>query len=500
MIMQLSQLLQEIVSLPAQADVAVNRLVLDSRQVGSGDVFVAIKGTQQDGRQYIPKAISQGAIAVLAEADASSEPITWQQHVPIIPIPHLHTRVAELAVRFYQAPAKQLRMIGVTGTSGKTSCTHFIAQLLQARHIPCGLIGTLGCGFYGALGDAGLTTPDAITLQAVLRQFVEQGAKAIAMEVSSHSIDQGRINHIAFDIGVFTNLSQDHLDYHGDMASYAAVKRRFLTDSSVKHAIINADDPYGKQWLSELAPHQSVYAYQLAAPTEKTAYPVIYTTNIQSTANGTQAQVVTPWGEGILRVPLVGTFNLSNALAVLTVLAVYGIPFNDCLAGIASLHAVPGRMQQLGGQGAPLVVVDYAHKPDALEKVLKALRSHTTGKLVCVFGCGGERDRSKRPLMAAIAEQWADQVIVTNDNPRHESPEAIANEILGGFKHPDKVTVELDRSKAIQKSIQWTRAGDCVLIAGKGAERYQQVGDTKHPFDDVAVVSAFINEAQPAQG
>jgi UDP-N-acetylmuramoyl-L-alanyl-D-glutamate--2,6-diaminopimelate ligase len=494
--MRLSTLLKEIYPLPAQADSDINRLVLDSRHIQSGDLFVAIKGVQLDGRCYISDALAQGAAAVLIDADAPDQALTYQQDKPLISIYQLQQKLGLLAARFYNYPADNLYMFGVTGTNGKTSCTHFIAQALASLNIPCGLIGTLGSGLYGRLVETGLTTPDAIMTQAALRQCVDQGAKAVAMEVSSHSIDQGRVNHIPFNVGVFTNLTQDHLDYHGDMQRYAAVKRRFLSELPVKQLVINADDAYGLQWLSELQSTKSVYAYTLNKPTEALAtVPLIYADQVELSLQGIKAKVHSPWGVGHLVLPLIGQFNLSNALAALTSLCLYGLEFKQVLACFSQLTTVPGRMQTLGGQGRPLVVVDYAHTPDALEKVLKALRLHTSGQLTCVFGCGGDRDHGKRPLMAQMAEQYADRVIVTNDNPRHEQPEVIANQIMAGFSHPERISLEFNRSKAIQNSIQWAKPVDCILIAGKGAERYQQVGDIKTPFDDVEQVRRVLDAA-----
>lgn len=491
--MQLSILLNDILRLPPEIDCDISRLVLDSRKIKVNDLFFAVKGTQLDGRKYVLDAISQGAAAVLLDADTAYESITTQQNVPLIPIYQLQNKMGEIAGRFYGYPAKKMRMMGVTGTNGKTSCTHFIAQILQSLQIPCGIVGTLGSGFYQKLGEAGLTTPDAITLQAILHDLLEQGAKAVAMEVSSHSIAQGRVNGIEFEVGIFTNLTQDHLDYHGDMQTYAAVKHRFLADVPTKHLIMNADDPYGRKWIAELASCKSVFAYSTHKLTSNPSHvPTICPENLELTQQGFRAPIDTPWGHGELTLPLIGRFNLSNALAVLTTLCVYGIPLKQVLNRLSQLKAVPGRMQTLGGDGKPLVVVDYAHTPDALEKVLQTLRAHTKGKLLCVFGCGGDRDHGKRPIMASIAEHLADQVIVTNDNPRHEKPEDIAHQILLGFTHPECVFVELDRSKAIENSIQSASSRDCVLIAGKGAEHYQQIGDEKILFDDAEQVSNFL--------
>jgi UDP-N-acetylmuramoyl-L-alanyl-D-glutamate--2,6-diaminopimelate ligase len=490
--MRLSSLLQNIIPIPSEIDTDVLRMTLDSRQAQPGDVFIALKGTKVDGREFIADVIARGAAAVLVEADGAAS-IYKEQITAIIPIVSLRNRLGEIAASFYGFPARNMKMFGVTGTNGKTSCTHFLAQALQYFNLPCGVLGTLGNGIYGALGEPGLTTPDPITLHATLKEFLQQGAKATAMEVSSHSIDQGRVNGIAFEAGMFTNLTQDHLDYHGTMSAYAAVKKRFFEEFAMKHAVINADDAYGKAWLQELAAKRSVFAYGLERADLPSSIPQIYTEHTTLSLSGIHTQVVTPWGRGELSLPLIGQFNLSNVLAVLAVLCLQEIPFENVLKVLSQLTAVPGRMQLLGGHGRPLVAVDYSHTPDALEKALLALKRHTQGKLVCVFGCGGNRDAAKRPLMARIAEQHADRVIVTNDNPRHEDPQIIAQQIMGGFQHPERISVVLDRSKAIEKSIQYATANDCILVAGKGAEHYQQIGDQKYPFDDVSEVSRYLN-------
>lgn len=479
--MLLSHLLAEIQRLPASAEREINRLQLDSRHIQPGDLFVALKGTHTDGRDFIPTAIGRGASAVILTADSPDAEIQLQDNVPLIPVYQLQQQLGFIAARFYGYPARTLRLFGVTGTNGKTSCSHFLAQMLTALNIPCGIIGTLGSGFYGHLGPVGLTTPDPVTLQAMLQSFQQQGAGAVAMEVSSHSIHQGRVNGIDFEIGIFTNLTQDHLDYHGDMASYAAVKQRFLVELPTREVILNVDDAYGQSWLSELTQIKKVYTYSLISENA-----TIFAKDIKLTLKGMTATVHTPWGEGQLAVPLIGRFNLSNALAVLAALCAAGFPLATVLEHMATLNPVPGRMQTITGPKQPLIVVDYSHTPDALENALKALRVHTQGKLWCVFGCGGDRDQTKRPLMAKIAETFADEVIVTNDNPRHEDPETIAQQVMRGFTQPERVLLQLDRAKAIQKSIQCATELDCILIAGKGAERYQQIGDEKIPFDDIA--------------
>lgn len=491
--MRLSHLLANKINLPADADGDIAHLQLDSRLIQSHDLFLAVKGKTLDGRHYIDDAIQRGAKAILVEVDHPDETIQWKNTIPLIPIYQLSNQLGPLAARFYDSPIEKLSVFGVTGTSGKTSCTHFIAQVLQKLSLPCGVIGTLGSGLYGSLGEAGLTTPDAIRLQATLRDFVNQGAKAVAMEVSSHSIDQGRIAGMRFDVGMFTNLTQDHLDYHGTMAAYAATKRRLFAEWPVKHAVINADDEYGAKWLTELSQEQDMWGYTTAVP-KTNRDKMIYVDHVSMGLSGIQAMVYSPFGQGELTLPLIGRFNLSNALAVLGALCLYGLPFKQVLLALSQLESVPGRMQLLGGSGLPLVVVDYAHKPDALEKTLQALSHHVSGQLICVFGCGGDRDRGKRPKMAAIAERFSDLVIVTNDNPRNENPNTITEEIMLGFHDPKQVIVSLDRTSAIQKSIQLASAQDCILIAGKGAEHYQQIGSEKIPFDDVEQATHFLNE------
>jgi UDP-N-acetylmuramoyl-L-alanyl-D-glutamate--2,6-diaminopimelate ligase len=493
--MLLSNLLKDYCPIAPEHDREISHLISDSRLITQNAAFLAFAGQHVQGHQYIQEAIARGASCVIYDAPTSHENLSFNfnGNIPIIPIYKLTHHIGLLAARFYHFPAQNMRLIGVTGTSGKTSCAHFIAQALQHLHIPCGLIGTLGCGQYGNLRETHFTTPDAISLQAILRQLHDQSLKTIAMEVSSHGIDQGRINTLAFELGIFTNLSQDHLDYHHTLSEYAAVKYKFFTDFPMQHAILNIDDEYGQSWakaLSQLS--RSVVGFSLKKPVEVYSFPVIYADNIHLSSEGISALIHSPWGKGELFSPLMGSFNLSNLLAALTTLCLYGIEFDDVLASLSHILPVPGRMQILGGQGKPVVVVDYAHKPDALEKVLQTLRHHTKGKLICVFGCGGNRDSLKRPLMAAIAEKHADQVIITNDNPRHENPEDIVQDITKGFVHPERISIILDRSHAIQKSIQLAAAADCVLIAGKGAERYQQFGDEKHPFDDVSIAKHYL--------
>lgn len=485
--MYLSYLLKNIIpSAEKYADIVVKGLALDSRLVKPGEVFFACEGTKQDGQMFILDAVKQGAVAILSENNPQIPALS----VPVIVLPHLKLLLSDIAARFYQYPAEELKIVGITGTNGKTSCAHFIAALLQQFYPPCGLLGTLGNGLYGEIKSGFLTTPDAITLQKLFADFKQQKANYVVMEVSSHSLDQGRVNQVPFEVGVFTNLTRDHLDYHGSMEAYGLAKRKLFDNPLLKKAVINADDSFGQELITSLSPSKKIIAYSLENKNADVFVKSSHWTNGQL-----HAAISTSWGEGELQSSLVGQFNLSNLLAVLATLCVLEFPFKEVLSALSQLKPVPGRMQIVGGKNdAPLVVIDYSHTPDALQKALVALRPHTLGKLYCVFGCGGDRDVGKRPLMANIAEQYADQVWVTDDNPRHEASSTIIHDILQGFKNQKAVRVQPNRAKAIQDVIQYANIHDCILIAGKGAETYQQINDEKIPFSDVEHVRIYLKE------
>ncbi len=486
----LSNLLQNIRHMPS-VDLSIKGLALDSRCVQSGDLFFACQGSHSDGRAFIGQAIEKGAVGVLAETHPDLPEYYLEKGIPVIAIPQLHQKVSEIAARFYHHPGDSLDIIGITGTNGKTSTSYFIAAILQHLAKVCGIMGTLGNGIYGNIKPGVLTTPDAITIQKNLAEFLALGAKHVAMEVSSHSLDQGRVQHVPFKVGIFTNLTRDHLDYHGTMEAYGAAKAKLFDNPFLQFAVINIDDQFGQKLIQKIAGRKQVFAY--STTTKAHDFPLTYVKKVYWDAEGIRAYISTPWGEGEICSRLIGQFNLSNLLAVVTTLCLLKIPFQSVVEAISLLQPVAGRMQSFGGGDNPLVVVDYSHTPDSLEKALLALRSHCEGKLYCVFGCGGDRDRGKRPIMAGIAEKLADVVMVTDDNPRTEDPAMIVADILKGFSAPNKIIVQHDRSKAIRDVIHYAQQGDCVLIAGKGAETYQQIGEQKIPYSDIDQVIGVIN-------
>lgn len=493
--MYLSELLRGFVEYVARNDFAIQRLMLDSRSVMPGDLFIAIPGKTVDGRNYIDDAIARGAIAVLWQSDSGSEPIpiNWRtsatgEPLPVIAIDNLTHKVGVLADRFYQAPTKSLYTIGITGTNGKTSTSQFIAQALGETK-RCGVIGTMGWGFLDHLHASAHTTPDAITCHRQLAELRDQDAYAVAMEVSSHALDQGRVNGVHFDCAVFTNLTHDHLDYHGDMQAYAEAKARLFHWSDLTCHIINQDDAYGRTLIKQHAPNAKLLRYGLD---KYYGMPELYADKIQYHGTGMSLQLHTPYGSGQLEVSLFGQFNVYNLLATLGVLLDSGLTFEQALQRLRQIKPIGGRMQVMHAANKPVVIIDYAHTPDALQQVLTATRQHQFGKLWLVFGCGGDRDKAKRPVMGAIAESFADAVILTNDNPRHEAPEQIIENIRAGFRGTKEIAIEMDRERAIHFALQHADKKDVVVIAGKGHETYQQVGDNKLPFSDTAVVAAFM--------
>lgn len=468
--------------------VKVQRLTTDSRSVQAGDTFLAYPGEKLDGRKYVAQAIAAGATSVLWESEGFAWNHKWQ--VANLGIKGLRDKIGELASHVYGQPSQKLWVIGVTGTNGKTSCSHWIAQCLTRLGKKTAVVGTLGNGFLGALEPTLNATPDAVLLQAQMAHFVEQGAQCVAIEVSSHSLVQGRVNGVAFDIALFTNLSRDHLDYHGDMEAYAAAKAKLFHWPSLQYAIINMDDRFGMELAAGLKQTPvTVLGYGLGKGE-------ISGHRLNLSKHGLSLEIITSWGTAKLQSRMLGAFNASNLLGVLAALLASEVPLQDAVGVLQDVQAVPGRLQMLSEKGKPIVVVDYAHTPDALEKVLQALRgilnSGGEARLICVFGCGGERDRGKRALMGAVASRLADAAIVTNDNPRGEAPRGIIEDIARGMQ-PNYQVVE-DRAMAIYQAIHEAHQGDVVLIAGKGHETHQEINGVKLPFNDVEVAKAALNQ------
>lgn len=460
---------------PELAGIKALDLTLDSREVRRGSVFVALVGAAYDGHDYIDDAIKAGAVAVLAERSVG------ERAVPIIVLPQLRNQLGELAHRFFDAPSEQLAVIGITGTNGKTSTCQYIAQSLDFLGRRCGIIGTNGQGLWGALQQTQNTTPDVIRLhQELSRQWV-QGGRYSAMEVSSHGLVQGRVDSVRYRTAVFTNLSRDHLDYHRTMEAYGNAKWRLFQWPGLVKAVINIDDAWGREHLDSVRAQQ-VLTYGEAADAD------VRVLAYRCHPAGLDARVGTPWGETELNLPLLGRFNLSNALAAFAVLLCEEVPLSTAARVLSNLRPVSGRMEKISLEGGPTVVVDYAHTPDALQKALSACRDHVEGRLGVIFGCGGDRDKGKRPEMAAVAEAGADFVVITDDNPRSESSASILADIRAGFAKAEAVTVIADRRDAIFDTLSRSGEDDVILIAGKGHETYQEIAGVRHDFSDQQTV------------
>ncbi|MBB1310087.1 UDP-N-acetylmuramoyl-L-alanyl-D-glutamate--2,6-diaminopimelate ligase [Pseudoalteromonas sp. SR41-8] len=474
----------------AATSLLVRHLRLDSRDVTPGDVFVAIKGHQLDGGQFIDKAIANGAVAVIADRLCEFE----CDFEPLYLISDLNKKLPALASHFYQQPSKQLDVVGVTGTNGKSTTTAMIAHLAKFCDTQSAIIGTLGYGQPESLTELINTTPSCVDLQRILAQLATDNNKLVAMEVSSHGLVQQRVAKTHFKAAVFTNLSRDHLDYHGDMASYADAKLMLMRDFDAQLVVLNQDDNQVEQWLEQYDFNNLVcYGHKNLQPK---GAKFVYFTDVSYHKTGISAQLTTSWGDIAITCPLFGEFNLYNLAAAIATLLGLGYPLDQLAAGCASLQPVAGRMQAFSAPNQPTCIVDYAHTPDALALALQALQQHVPGGVNCVFGCGGDRDKGKRPMMAQAAEQNADKVIITSDNPRSEEPWQIIKDVAAGLSQPDRAHLEADRAHAIAFAIDNANANDVVLIAGKGHEDYQIIGTQRIDFCDRKFVQQHLQQKQ----
>ena len=474
----------------AQLGVPLADLTADSRAVKMGSIFAAFPGTVLDGRHFIAEAIARGAAAVLWERAGFEWDERWD--VPNLGVANLRGRISEIAGHIHGNPSESLWMAGVTGTNGKTSVAQWIACASDALGRRAAVLGTLGNGMVGERVEAKNTTPDPILLQRSLAEYLRRGARTVAMEVSSHGLDQGRVAGIKFDAAIFTNLTRDHLDYHRTMEEYAEAKFALFGARGLRHAIINVDDEWGRTFAARL---KGGALDVITFGTGGELGPRLRGGDVHLSEEGVRFRVESEWGSGEVRAGVLGAFNVSNLLAVLGALLAQGIAFERALEAVSALEPVPGRLERLGGGELPLTVIDYAHTPDALEKALQALRPAVAkgGRLVCVFGCGGDRDPGKRPLMAQAAAGLADHVVVTSDNPRNEDPHAIIEQIVAGLGSRPAEAIE-DRQVAIFSAVHHARPGDVVLLAGKGHETYQEIAGVRHPFSDREVATAALAE------
>ncbi|HVO00491.1 MAG TPA: UDP-N-acetylmuramoyl-L-alanyl-D-glutamate--2,6-diaminopimelate ligase [Steroidobacteraceae bacterium] len=475
-------------------DFEVADLTLDSRSVRPGAAFLACRGRARHGLEFAQAAVDAGARAVLWEPAPGVSAPAFTPSVLVLAVPELSAQAGYIADRFFGAPSARLLVAGVTGTNGKTTCAWLLAAALSAAGRSCAYLGTLGAGLAGQVAGGSLTTPDAVTLQRTLAQLRAAGAAAVAMEVSSHALDQQRCAGVRFQIAAFTNLSRDHLDYHGDMRAYAAAKARLFDWPTLGARVINVDDDFGAELAARAATGESlIVTGRLGDPALRApGARFVRARDCAHRPDGLTLELDTSWGRAALHSRLLGDFNADNLLTVLGMLLASGVALHTACEVLAACEAPPGRMQLSGGGPLPLAIVDYAHTPDALDKALRAARAHCSGRLLCVFGCGGDRDRGKRAEMARVAESLADALYITDDNPRGEDPRRIVADIRAGLREPARARVEHDRAAAIAAALAAAGAGDVVLVAGKGHEDYQLVGGERRAFSDLAQVRAAL--------
>jgi UDP-N-acetylmuramoyl-L-alanyl-D-glutamate--2,6-diaminopimelate ligase len=464
-------------------DCEITDIKNDSRSVGPGDLFIAYPGALTDGRLFIEKAVASGASAIVYEPEHM--PCQLPGTIPCVALPHLAERLAELAQRFYHNPSSSLVVTGVTGTNGKTTIAYQLAQAHSLLQDKAAYIGTIGQGDVEDLKPQDNTTPDALCLQRLLKQYHEQGIKQVCMEVSSHALCLHRVEGIQFKQALFTNLTLDHLDYHLTMEAYADAKAQLFANEYLECVIVNHDDAYSKRMLFAVKPQVKKITYGLSPDADVRAV------DWEMTIAGIIMNVVSPWGQHQLKINAIGQFNIYNSLAVFSSLMVSGYPAQQVIKILTQLKAAPGRMEIVAQ--SPYVLVDYAHTPDALENVLSTLSQLKKGNLWVIFGCGGDRDKSKRPIMGKAAALHADRIIVTSDNPRSEDPEQIINDIIQGIPNSNQITKLSNREEAITFALKHAKEQDIILIAGKGHEAYQQIGSIKHVFSDRDVVRKILS-------
>lgn len=494
--MNLQRIIPTSLALPQlKAKIEIASLVLDSRQVKPGDCFVALKGLAHDGRDFMAQALEQGAVAILYEPDeltaTQSSYIASHPSATLLPCPGLAQHLPMMAARLYGEPSEHMHVVAVTGTNGKSSIVHGITQLYGAFHEPCMMMGTLGIGPLDQLEPNPLTTPDCIAVQRHLEAWRTRGVETAAMEASSHALEQGRLSAVNIRTAIFTNLTRDHLDYHGTLEAYGEAKALLYGFPSVEQVIFNLDDPWCYIQLTQVEPSKLCIGYSLQGKTHPRCSRVLQGRRDHSTLHMI-------WGDTQVStdLPLLGDFNFSNALAMVAALLMDGFILHEIAEHMNKLNAIPGRMQKAMRVSEPCVIIDYAHTPDALEKVIQTLRAEAKGRVICVFGCGGDRDPGKRPMMGAVVSRLADYFIITNDNPRSEQPLDIVRAIEAGIQQPAHYEIELDRVTAINKAIHMAAVGDMVLIAGKGHEKTQIIGDQKIHHDDVQVATSVLREMQ----
>jgi UDP-N-acetylmuramoyl-L-alanyl-D-glutamate--2,6-diaminopimelate ligase len=501
--MLLADLLFEFVdSSVSLENIKIEGLSLDSRNIKTNQLFLSLATQQAQRTDYLQAALHSGAVAVLYDGDTAisdrEHAILFQYGVTAYPVNDLANRVSEIAARFYQHPSNEMTVLAVTGTNGKTSVSQFIAQSLESKSIACGVIGTLGVGRISELVSTEMTTPDPITVQATLAAFRQQGIQYVVIEASSHALEQHRLKAVNIDVAILTNLSRDHLDYHGDMAMYAAAKSRLFDFKTLSSVVLNLADDFGKALFQQLSEQSELSFFNYA--THSDIKPTLSVNNTKTTLSGIEFDVDYNGQTAKVISPLLAQFNIDNLLATIAALLAVGFKFDTVIEAIQHCHAVAGRMQTYKVDGAPLVVIDFAHTSDALQHALQALQAHkaNTSKIWCVFGCGGDRDTGKRPLMGQVAESHADYVVITSDNPRSEDNAHIIQQITAGMTVPANAYIESERNHAICYAIDQAAQDDIVLVAGKGHEQYQEIAGVKTPFSDVDVVLKALNAANDA--